>query len=307
MTEYDTLRAPVATRTEVEAPTVAPEQMRLLHVEDNAADALLAQEYIRDVLPQADFDTATRLGDVTSTMASSADCAILDLSLPDAEGLEALVALRAMSDALPIIVLTGFDNLELGLAAVRDGADDYLIKNHVDGYSLERAVRYSIERRRLTRELISSAAAATVATAAGIAADAATAVATELADASYQRGRSDTRPSPDVAAGTHEVAVRIDQDTGEYTLACRSCTWRSDSGSDTQHSWAARSLDAVLLRHITLGDAAEHADSVAGSTTAAGPGTAAAEVARTSAATSDHEPEPPLSRRAALSVKSWLG
>ena len=60
MTENETMRAPLATRTEVQAPTAAPEVVRLLHVEDNAADALLAQEYLRDVLPGAEFDTATR-------------------------------------------------------------------------------------------------------------------------------------------------------------------------------------------------------------------------------------------------------
>ena len=132
--------------------------LRLLHVEDNAADVALIQAYVRDVQPDAVFDTATRLVEVTPERAMAADCALLDLTLPDASGLEALVALRGMSSNLPIIVLTGLDDLPLGVTALRTGADDYLVKNHVDGYTLLRAMRYAVERRRLTLALIRLAA-----------------------------------------------------------------------------------------------------------------------------------------------------
>jgi DNA-binding NarL/FixJ family response regulator len=127
--------------------------MRLLQIEDNSADALLAQSYLRSVDPDVQFETVARLGDVTRESAESAACAILDLSLPDATGLEALHSLRALSPELPIIVLTGFDDLDTGLDAIRHGAEDYLVKNYVDGDSLQRAVRYAIERRRLISAL----------------------------------------------------------------------------------------------------------------------------------------------------------
>jgi DNA-binding NarL/FixJ family response regulator len=132
--------------------------MRLLHIEDNASDALLAQSYIRSVLPDVVFDSAVRICDVTPDVAAAASCAILDLSLPDATGLEALHALRAMSADLPIIVLTGFDDLDMGLSAIRHGAEDYLVKNYVDGDSLQRAIRYAMERRRLSSALASQPA-----------------------------------------------------------------------------------------------------------------------------------------------------
>jgi DNA-binding NarL/FixJ family response regulator len=132
--------------------------IRLLHVEDNPGDALLMREYIGGVLPGATFDNAERIAEVTTVRAEAADCALLDLSLPDASGLDALLVLRNLSERLPIIVLTGFDNFELGLAAVREGADDYLVKNHVDGSDLERAVRYAIERRGMLLEYARSAA-----------------------------------------------------------------------------------------------------------------------------------------------------
>ena len=130
--------------------------LRLLHIEDNASDALLAQSYIRSVIPDVVFDSAVRISDVTADIAAAASCAILDLSLPDASGLEALHALRRISPDLPIIVLTGFDDLDTGLSAIRDGAEDYLVKNYVDGDSLQRAIRYAMERRRLTTALTSS-------------------------------------------------------------------------------------------------------------------------------------------------------
>jgi len=139
------------------------ETLRLLHVEDNSADALLMQEYIRDLLPDVAFDTAARLSEVTTERVEAADCALLDLSLPDASGLEVLVAVRKMSESLPIIVLTGLDDMELGLTAVRDGADDYLLKNHVDAYTLERAVQYAVERRGLILQVAKATAETMVA------------------------------------------------------------------------------------------------------------------------------------------------
>jgi DNA-binding NarL/FixJ family response regulator len=151
------LREATPTPTLVESAPETPRLgLRLLHIEDNASDALLAQSYIRSVIPDVVFDSAVRISDVTADIAAAASCAILDLSLPDASGLEALHALRRISPDLPIIVLTGFDDLDTGLSAIRDGAEDYLVKNYVDGDSLQRAIRYAIERRRLTTALTSS-------------------------------------------------------------------------------------------------------------------------------------------------------
>ncbi|HEX8510869.1 MAG TPA: response regulator [Propionibacteriaceae bacterium] len=232
----------------------APATLRLLHVEDNPADALLMQEYIKGILPSITFDTATRLADVTFERAAAVDCCLLDLSLPDASGLDALVALRGMSEELPIIVLTGFDNMELGLNAVRDGADDYLLKNHVDGYTLERAVQYSIERRRLMMQAAKSAVEAIVATATTFAADAATEAAMQL----VEDGAAASEPFESRAApGTHEVSVRIDRDTSEFVLSCQSCEWESDRGSDNLHSWTARSLELTLLHHVAYESSGE--------------------------------------------------
>lgn len=133
------------------------------------------------MVADVEFMAVTRISDVTAedAAAAAAACALLDLSLLDASGLEALHALRGLSDRLPIVVLTGFDDLELGLSAIRDGAEDYLIKNYVDSQMLDRAIRYAIERRRLTVELVASASEASAAVAAAEEATDAAKLATE--------------------------------------------------------------------------------------------------------------------------------
>jgi DNA-binding NarL/FixJ family response regulator len=243
--------------------------LRLLHVEDNPADALLMQEYIRDSsrrwnleLPgdtpspeqtayrTVEFDLAERLSELTPARALAADCAILDLSLPDASDLQALISLRSMSEDLPIIVLTGFDDLDVGLKALRFGADDYLVKSQVDGFTLDRAVRYAIARRRLTRDVAAAAAAATIDTASVILS---AAVQAEVARAHEDvSGSSEASPPAELARGTHQVSAQIGTD-GDYSLHCLTCSWQADRGAEDQHSWAERSLDWILLRHMAFG------------------------------------------------------
>jgi len=237
---------------DAEAGAAGP--LTVLHVEDSPPDAILAQEQLRSVQPGTRFDTAVRLSDLSAERAAAADCALLDLSLPDASGLEALVALRAMAEDLPIIVVSGFDDLDLALSALGFGADDYLVKNHLDGDTLRRAIRYAIERRRLRAQLAQEAAASTVAEAMVIAAEAA--LDAELARRS-RLGEERSNHAPDgsgVLLGTHEVAVRVDDTTGDYTLRCRSCAWVGARGPDKLHSWAERSLDVALLDHVDFGD-----------------------------------------------------
>jgi DNA-binding response OmpR family regulator len=282
-------------QSEVKDDATSTRPLRVLQVEDNPSDALLTQEHIRGTFWDVEFDSAVCLADVTPERAANADCALLDLSLPDASGVEAVIALRGMSEALPIIVLTGFDDLEWGLAAVGYGADDYLIKNHADGYTLERALRYSMERRRMMLEVIKSATVATLATADTIAADAALAASV---DALVQSGGAATTTSQN-AVGNHEVSVRIDPKTGEYALACRSCDWKSGRGSDDKHSWSARSLDSVLLQHVAFGGLEE------GAAVKLAQGAVAEQRARPGADGSTGIKKV-LSRRMMLKARSWL-
>ena len=78
---------------------------------------------------------------------------LLDLSLPDAEGLEALAQVRTVALDVPIIVLTGRSDEVLAVQAVHEGAQDYLIKGQVDARLLARSINYAIERKRAEVEL----------------------------------------------------------------------------------------------------------------------------------------------------------
>jgi signal transduction histidine kinase len=89
-------------------------------------------------------DTVTRLADATfAVLATGYDLILLDLSLPDATGLDALVALRHQAEAVPVVVLTGFESEELAADALTWGAEDYLLKQEINARSLWRAVRHA--------------------------------------------------------------------------------------------------------------------------------------------------------------------
>ncbi|TMA11997.1 MAG: GAF domain-containing protein, partial [Deltaproteobacteria bacterium] len=81
------------------------------------------------------------------------DTILLDLSLPDGQGMDTITRVREGSPGLPIVVLTGLDDEEVAIKAVRAGAQDYLVKGQVDGSLLARAMRYAIERKRVEKQL----------------------------------------------------------------------------------------------------------------------------------------------------------
>src|SRR4051812_35995561 len=88
---------------------------------------------------------------------SSTDCVLLDLSLPDAVGLEGVRSLLSAFPDLPVVVLTGHDDTSVALEAMGAGADDYLVKRHVAGDAIVRALRYAIERSRARSQLVHQA------------------------------------------------------------------------------------------------------------------------------------------------------
>src|SRR5439155_4948783 len=79
---------------------------------------------------------------------ASFDVALLDLSLPDAHGLETVQRMCSSAPHLAVLVLSGLDDEALALRAVQQGAQDYLVKGRIDSHSLVRAVRYAVERKR---------------------------------------------------------------------------------------------------------------------------------------------------------------
>ena len=81
-----------------------------------------------------------------STRGARLDCILLDLTLPDAAGLEALAQLHYVAPDVPIVVFSGVDGEDLAVRAVAEGAQDYLVKGQATGPLVLRAVRYAIER-----------------------------------------------------------------------------------------------------------------------------------------------------------------
>ncbi len=130
-------------------------KINVLHVEDNRGDALLMKEYLREAESiEFDISVIDRVDEALRCLESAHfDVILLDLSLPDAQGLDAVRRLCESVPDFPIVVLTGLDDESLAIRAVQAGAEDYLIKGHLDGSSCGRAIRYAIERHRSRREL----------------------------------------------------------------------------------------------------------------------------------------------------------
>lgn len=120
----------------------------VLLVEDDEGDARLVQDELAERLPRARILRSHTLEEALSMLGPAIDCVLLDLGLPDASGMDAIARLRAVLPAIPLIVLTGLDDEAAGNAALQAGAQDYLVKGHVDGDHLARSIRYSIGRRR---------------------------------------------------------------------------------------------------------------------------------------------------------------
>ncbi len=127
---------------------------RILLVEDNRAEAVLLQEALREAAGQFEVVCAATLSEALAVLPQYSFAAVLlDLSLPDCRGLETLQRVAAVARHLPIVVLTGLDDEELAVEALRMGAQDYLHKNRADAGLLSRAIRYAIYRHSSEEEL----------------------------------------------------------------------------------------------------------------------------------------------------------
>jgi DNA-binding response OmpR family regulator len=127
------------------------EKLRILLVEDNPTDALLVREALAEAIsPAFVVAHAEMLQCALDLLAKRPfDLVLLDLGLPDSQGLESLTSLRRLAPEVPVLVLTGLDDEDVGLNAVHAGAQDYLVKGDLSEKSLPRIIRYSVERKRL--------------------------------------------------------------------------------------------------------------------------------------------------------------
>jgi len=132
---------------ELEAAASSISHDQVLLVEDDDADALLVEEFLLEVGAPVVVRRARSLNQAKALLAGSA-CVLLDLGLPDSQGLNGLRQLLEVEPDAAVVVLTGDTNEYLGEQAVRAGAQDYLVKGEVAGHMLHRVIRYAMERRR---------------------------------------------------------------------------------------------------------------------------------------------------------------
>jgi DNA-binding response OmpR family regulator len=132
------------------AGTMSKMHIRVLLVEDNLADAKIVKAMLRATASATfDIDHSRNLADGKDRIIHGGiDVVLLDLALPDSHGLETFVAMHAYACDVPIVVLTGFDDERLATDAVRQGAQDYLVKEHIEPRQLACALSYAIERQR---------------------------------------------------------------------------------------------------------------------------------------------------------------
>ena len=129
--------------------------VRVLLIEDNPGDARLIQEILTEVeVPAFDLERADRLSTGLERLAEGGvDVVLLDLLLPESQGLDTFRQVYAQSPHVPIVVLTVLGSEDLALQTVYEGAQDYLVKGQVDGDLLVRAIRYAIERKRAEEQI----------------------------------------------------------------------------------------------------------------------------------------------------------
>ena len=132
-----------------QGPQEPARALRVLVVEDNPGDARLVMRMLRDADdPPVDVVAAVDLAEAIAGLGfGDIDVALVDLWLPDSQGLETFRDLHRRFPALPIVVLTGMDDENVALAAVHEGAQDYLAKGRITAATLLRSLRYAIERR----------------------------------------------------------------------------------------------------------------------------------------------------------------
>jgi len=129
-------------------------QFKILLVEDDPWDVKIFQRMMQSEQASFELIVANQLSKALDYLAHiKIDLVLLDLGLPDSQGIESLASLLQQAPGMPIIVVTGSDNEDLPLKAVEMGACDYLIKEMMDTLSLKRAIRYAIERHMLLTEI----------------------------------------------------------------------------------------------------------------------------------------------------------
>lgn len=130
--------------------------IRILMVEDDKNDIRLVEDMLAG--SGADQFSLEHVGSIKHALENIAqqnyDVLLLDISLPDGNSFSNVAQIQAMAPGLPVIILSGVNDEQLALEAVKAGAQDYLVKGRGDAHLLKRAIRYAIERKHVDERLI---------------------------------------------------------------------------------------------------------------------------------------------------------
>lgn len=128
--------------------------LQVLLVEDNAGDVRLLREMFSKERPGSfELTHLLRMSEAENHLAKGGvDIVLLDMGLPDGHGIETVRRTHAVAPGVPMIVLTGLDDEALAAQAMKEGAQDYLIKGQIENRALPRALRHAIERHRMQTE-----------------------------------------------------------------------------------------------------------------------------------------------------------
>jgi PAS domain S-box-containing protein len=131
--------------------------INILLVEDNPVDALFIREILADMeftLCQVQWvDLVSRGKQWLAEHPGEVDLVLLDLYLPDSQGMDTILDFKPFIPGIPIIVLTGLDRKEMAKDSIKEGAQDYIYKNDLNPRILENSLRFALERHRLIRQL----------------------------------------------------------------------------------------------------------------------------------------------------------
>ena len=130
--------------------------IRVLIIEDNLQDLRLREEMLSEAkTPSFELISSNRLENGLKLLLNNGfDILLLDLSLPDSTGLDTFASVYDQAPEIPVVILSGFDDEEIAIKAVREGAQDYLVKGQVNSLLLSRSISYAIERKLIEDELI---------------------------------------------------------------------------------------------------------------------------------------------------------
>ena len=132
------------------------EGYHLLLVEDNLGDILLIEEYLHEKILNLKLTVAKTFEEAQENLIDEDhhyDGIILDLTLPDLQGEELILKIKALAEDVSIVVLTGYSNIEFGMKSLSLGVSDYLLKDELTPTSLYKSIIYSIGRYRISRQL----------------------------------------------------------------------------------------------------------------------------------------------------------